>query len=181
MITPKGKLLFVAINGKEDTFQGKPTGKYSATIEFDEKDYEKVKDELQKVWESSKEYVDVKDEVDVMNPFLGIKKKKDKEGNLHYLLKAKVGRHKKNEDGSEGPERVIKIEDGLRQELPSDTDIPNGSLGRLAIYPRPFKMSSATYGLSLSLQKIQLVKAAEYGEEFPEDDEAMEDDGELPF
>lgn len=175
MITPKGRLLFVSINGKEDTYQGKPTGSYAATIELDEKGYNKLKDELKKAWESSKEYADVKDEVDVMNPNLGVKKKKDKDGNIHYSLKAKISRFKKNKDGSNGEERVIKVVNGLNEEMPESTVIHNGSEGRLAIYPRPYKMSSANYGLSIKLQKIQLVKAAEYGEEFPEDDEELEE------
>lgn len=167
MFTPIGKLLFVRINGTEDTYKDKSTGKYSATIEFDEKEYDKVKADLTKVWESSPEYAEVKDEVEVLNPFLGVKKKKDKEGNVRYLLKAKVNRFKKNKDGSEGPERTIKILNGLNEVLPDNTEIPNGSEGRLMFYPRPYKMSAMNYGLSLGLQKIQLIKAAEYGEDFP--------------
>lgn len=171
MITPKGKLLFVFVNGHEDEYpKGNKTGKYSAQLELTENDYNAVKDELTKIWQESSEYQDVVDTVEVMNPTMGIKKKKDKEGKLHYLLKAKVSRYKKD-----GTERTIAIKDGLNTLLDSSTPIYNGSEGRLMIYPKPFNVG-ANYGISLYLQEIQLTKASSGStEEFPIEEDCEEE------
>ena len=180
MITPKGKLMYVHINGHEEEYpKGNKTGRYTATLELTEENYNRVRDELTKIWEASDEYKEVADVVEVMNPNLGVKKKKDKKtGEIHYLLKAKLTRFKVDKAAGEKTERFVTIEDGARVRLADDTKIFNGSEGRLMVYPRPYNLG-ANYGVSLYLQKIQLTKAATGNtEEFPVDDEDME---EAPF
>lgn len=176
MITPKGTLLFVSINGIEDTFMGTPTGKYAATLELSEQDYDSVKNDLQATWEESKEYTQVKDEVDVLVPNLGIKKKKDKEsGEMHYYVKASTYKTKKNPDGSEKP-RVVEIIDGSGSRLPDDTLVYNGSEGRLMFFLKPYN-KAGKYGLHLYLTSIQVTKASNgSSEKFP-----VENDEEEPF
>lgn len=156
LITPKGTLLFASINGREAQYQGQPTGRYEITLELTEDEYNKVRENLVKVWEDSQEYKDVKDIVDVMNPALGIKKKKDKDGNIHYRLHAKTYAYKKD---SKEP-NVVPILDGVNSRLPDNTEIVNGSLGRLDIWPKPFN-TGGQYGLSLRLNRIQLTKMGE--------------------
>lgn len=172
MITPKGKLLFVSINGNESTMKGIPTGKYSARLELSKEDYEAFKQQLENVWEASKEYEEVKDEVDVMNPSLGVSKKKDKEtGEIRYYINAKI-----NIKSKDGQERTVIVENGHAERLPDNTQIPNGSTGRLSVYPMPWK-SAMGYGLSLKLQKIQLIHVASFkGDEFPIEDDGDEEE-----
>lgn len=174
MITPKGKLLFVRINGHEDTFNKIPNGKWAATIELSEKDWEDMKAQVQARWESSKEYKDVMETVDNPAPNLQLKKKKNKvTGEVYHTLKASAYKMQKKSDGTEVP-RVIIIRDGSNVQLPDDTPILDGAEGRLKFYTKPYN-AMGKYGVHLYLQEIQVTKAAS-GEEFP-----TEDDEEEPF
>lgn len=172
-LTPKGKLMWVNINGKEDMYQGKGTGKYSATLELDESSYEELKGKLKEMWETTEEFEKVKEVVEVMNPSIGLKKKKDKDGNIHYLIKAKT-----NVETKDGKQRLVTVKDGSLDIMPTDVFIRNGSEGRLMIYPAARYLSDSNYGLTMYLMEIQVTSMAEYnGLEFPKEEE----DNELPF
>lgn len=177
MISPKGKLLFVHVNGVEGQYEGKKNGKYEATLEISKESYEKLMSELNDIWEQSKEYQELKDEVDIMAPTFGLKKKKDSEGVISYRLSARTNRFKKNKDGSTR-EITIPIKDGHLNRIPDDTFIRNGCEGRVMFYPAPRKISSTNYGLTLYLQEIQVTNLVERPrEDFPEE-ETTED---IPF
>ena len=185
LFTPKGKLLFVKINGHEGSYKGTPTGKYEATLEVSKEDWDEFRSVLEGIWMASEEYESVKDEVDVMNPSYGMKKRKDDKGEMHYTIQAKTSRRRKMKDGSE-MEVTIPIKDGHVQDMPDDTYIMNGSIGRLMVYPKPRKISNANYGITLYLQEIQVTNLNRGSRvEFPVDDDCDCDtnvmDEEIPF
>ena len=181
-LSPKGTFRWVAINGVENkTPDDKPTGKYVANLEISEEDYNKLKDEVMKLFEASDVYKELKKLDANVNPMLPIGKKQDKEGNVYCVLRTKIPTTIKRESGEEP--RIIPIYDGEQNRLPDDTKVFGGSNGRIEYFPTVWK-SAFGHGVSFKLISLQVTHSEEGmsgGCPFPVDTSDEEVQGDIVF
>lgn len=153
-----GTLTWVKINGNEDTFNGVPTGKYTASLEnIDEASAKELQKQLLNFWDNSetkKKAVEEYGEAD--KPNLGIKLGKGKKADKGWFLSAKTVKSFLDKNGNT-QEHIIPIYDGQGNRLQDNLQIWNGSKGMLRLYVTPYMMSENNYGLSLKLQDICVV------------------------
>jgi len=143
-----------------EVFQGTPTGKLSITVQPSKTDADKMAQIAAECFEEFKNSSENAKKKFTGEPNLGAKE--DKDGNIVFKFVANEKIHTKN--GQE-LKKTIPIFDGAGNEVTNKIkgNIGNGSIIGVSYQLFPYHNSSRTFGVSLRLQGIQIIKYVPYG------------------
>lgn len=183
-VSSKGKANYVYINTRVDTYQGDPKG-YSITLGFPEKDTKALTKKLEALLVSAKE-----SEWGQEKQWVGegnIPPSEDAEGNSFFKFKS-------SKKDKAGQWTKVELVDSKNNPLPENTNIGSGSLVRAIFTPAVYHLSKKNFGVTLFVDKLQVVELKEYSGgagsnlSFPEEDGYVakvdfptEDDSECPI
>jgi hypothetical protein len=163
-ISEKGIANYIYINTRINEYQGKPTG-YGVTLKFAKAYTEKLKKELEDFLSEVQNSEEGKKKEWSRDPYPGYTK--DEKGDIIFKFKSI-----KKDDNDEYLK--IKLKDSKNNDMPLNTNIGSGSTMRVDFTPTVYWNSKKDNGVTLYINKAQVVKLEEYtggaNLDFPEDD-----------
>lgn len=167
-VSQKGTVNYVYINTRVNEYQGKENG-YAITFKFDDKYTKQLQGELESFLKETMTSDEGRKLKWSRDPYPGWTE--DAEGNPVFKFKS----IKKNADGTY---KKVTLRDAHNNDLPLDTNIGSGSICRAIFTPCVYHNSQKDNGVTLYIDKLQVVKLEEYSGgsnlEFPEEDDGYE-------
>lgn len=181
-VSPKGEANYVYINTRVNVVNDDEKG-YSITLKFNDKDTKALQQSFQKQLKTiQEEQADLQWQGDAFPGY-----SEDTEGNPIFKFKSS----KKDKNGNWAKVRLV---DSKNNQLPFDTEIGSGSIVRAIFVPTVYWVNKKNFGVTLFVDKLQIVKLEEYSGgngsnlSFPEEDGYVakvefptEDDSEYPI
>ena len=166
MLSPKGEASYAYINTRVNVMNGDEKG-YAITLKFNDKDTKKLQDTLAKQLEAAKETDDGKELQWNGDAYPGCTE--DSEGNT--VFKFKSTKKDKNEQW-----RKVGLVDSKNNPIDLNTNIGSGSIIRAIFTPAVYWVNKKNFGVTLYVDKLQVVELKEYSGgsgktmDFPEED-----------
>jgi len=169
-VSPKGEAKYVYINTRVNVINDEEKG-YAITLKFSDKDTKNLQKAFSDLFDEKQGTDECKELLWLGDPFPGYSE--DDEGNPVFKFKS-------NKKEKNGRWTKIQLVDSKNNPIPLDTNIGTGSTVRAIYTPAVYWVNKKNFGVTLFVDKLQVIDLKEYSGgggsslEFPEEDDGYE-------